>query len=149
MSSRISSISYGNAAISSCCIALLLALFPLNSLSATMEVTVKLTGAQEVPAVETQAQGEGTLKVGDDGSISGKITTKNLAATMAHIHQAPAGENGGVVVPLEKSGKDGWAVPAGVQLTTEQLNNFKAGDMYINVHSKGHPGGEIRGQIVP
>jgi len=149
MSFRISSKSSGYAAISSYCVALLLVLFPLNSHAATVEVTVKLTGAQEVPAVMTQAQGEGTLKVGDDGSISGTIVTTNLAATMAHIHQAPVGDNGGVVVPLEQSGKDGWAVPAGAQLTAEQLKSFKAGDMYINVHSKAYPGGEIRGQIVP
>ena len=149
MSSRISSISYGYAVVGGCCIALLLAFFPLNSRAATVEVTVKLTGAQEVPAVETQAQGEGTLKVDDDGSISGTITTTNLTATMAHIHQAPAGENGGVVIPLEQSGKDGWAVPADAQLTAEQLKSFKAGDMYINVHSTAYPGGEIRGQIVP
>lgn len=149
MSFRISSKSYGYAAISSYCIAFLLALITLNSRASTMEITVKLTGAQEVPEVATQAQGEGSLKVGDDGSISGTITTTNLTATMAHIHQAPAGANGGVVVPLEQSGKDGWAVPTGAQLTAEQLTSLKAGDMYINVHSEAYPGGEIRGQIVP
>lgn len=149
MSLWISSKSYGYAAISTYCIALLLVLFPPYARAATMEVTVNLSGGQEVPPVKTLAQGEGTLKVGDDGSVSGTITTTNLAATMAHIHQAPAGENGGVVVPLERSGKDGWAVPAGAQLTAEQLESFKAGNMYINVHSEAHPGGEVRGQIVP
>lgn len=149
MSSQISAKSYGYAAISGCCIALVLALFSLNSLAGTMEVTVKLSGEQEVPAVNTQAKGEGILKIGDDGSISGRITTTNLTGTMAHIHQAPAGENGGVVVPLEQVGPSGWAVPAGAHLTAEQLKSFNAGEMYVNVHSKAHPGGEIRGQIIP
>lgn len=149
MSSRVSAKSFSFASISGCCIALLLALLHLNSLAATMEVTVKLTGAQEVPAVDTQAQGEGILKIGDDGNISGTIKTTNLAGTMAHIHQAPAGANGGVVIPLEQAGPSGWAVPAGAHLTADQLKSFNAGDMYVNVHSKAHPGGEIRGQIMP
>jgi CHRD domain len=28
---------------------------------------------------------------------------------------------------------------------SEQYANFKAGELYVNVHSAGHKGGEIRG----
>lgn len=151
MSFRIPVPSCGYAARSSSRMALLLALvsFSAASLSATMEVRVELTGAQEVPAVDTQAHGQGTLKINDDGTVSGIVTTTNVAGTMAHIHQAPAGENGGVVIPLQQTEDGSWVLPDDAQLTAEQLERLHAGDMYFNVHSAAHPGGEVRGQIEP
>jgi hypothetical protein len=67
----------------------------------------------------------------------------------AHIHQAPAGKNGPVAVPLEKKSDNEFVVPAGAKLTDEQYRAFKAGDLYVNVHSDAHKGGEIRGQLKP
>lgn len=119
------------------------------SLAAATEVSVELSGAQEVPAVDTQAHGEATLKIDADGTISGVVTTSNVVGTMAHIHQAPAGKNGGVVIPLEQAGDGSWTLPDNAKLTAEQMQRLQAGDMYINVHSAAHPGGEIRGQIEP
>jgi hypothetical protein len=49
---------------------------------------VKLTGDQEVPPVQTQASGSGTIRVNADKSVSGSITTKGIKATAAHIHEA-------------------------------------------------------------
>jgi hypothetical protein len=68
---------------------------------------------------------------------------------MAHIHEAPAGKNGGVAIPLEKKGDSEWAVPAGAKLTDDQYKAFKAGSLYVNVHSDANKGGEIRGQMKP
>jgi hypothetical protein len=34
-------------------------------------------------------------------------------------------------------------------LSPDEATMFEAGDMYINVHTKDHPGGEIRGQVMP
>jgi hypothetical protein len=110
------------------------------------DVKVILSGANEVPAVTTSASGGGTIMVGDDGAVSGSVTTTGVAGTAAHIHVAAAGKNGPVIVPLTKDG-DTYKVPAGAKLTAEQLANFKAGDLYVNVHSAAHPGGEIRGQL--
>ena len=59
---------------------------------------VTLSGAQEVPAVQTSATGTGTITVNDDKSVSGSVTTKGVKGTMAHIHQAAPGQNGGVAV---------------------------------------------------
>lgn len=110
---------------------------------------VMLSGSQEVPAVATSAKGEGTISVGDDGAVSGSITTSGVAGTMAHIHEAAAGKNGPVIIPLEKKGDNEWDVPANAKLTEAQYKAYKAGDLYVNVHSDAHKGGEIRAQIKP
>ena len=113
------------------------------------DVKVMLSGSEEVPAVTTSASGSGTITVGDDMSISGSVMTTGIAGTAAHIHMAAAGQSGPVIVPLTKSGDNGWAVPAGAKLTDPQYEAFKAGNLYVNVHSAAHPGGEIRGQLKP
>src|SRR3546814_5662377 len=58
------------------------------------QVQVTLSGGQDVPAVTTKAAGTGSITVGDDKSVSGSVTTSGVVRTMAHIHQAAAGENG-------------------------------------------------------
>lgn len=121
----------------------------LAGVASAADVKVMLSGAQEVPPVTTSASGSGTITVGDDMSISGSVTTTGVAGTAAHIHMAAAGQNGSVIVPLTKSGDNGWAVPAGTKLTDAQFAAFKAGNLYVNVHSDANKGGEIRGQIKP
>lgn len=120
----------------------------LTSLAQAAEL--KLSGANEVPAVTTAATGSGSITVANDGTMSGSIKTTGVQGTMAHIHVAPAGKNGPVAVPLTK-GDDGatWSVPAGTKLTADQLKSFKAGELYVNVHSEANKGGEIRAQLAP
>lgn len=113
------------------------------------DVPVSLSGANEVPPVMTSASGSGTLVINPDMSVSGKVTTSGVDGTMAHIHEAAAGKNGPVVVPLEKQGDGGWAVPAGAKLNDAQFRAFQNGNLYVNVHSAAHPGGEIRAQLKP
>ena len=111
------------------------------------DMAVTLQGAQEVPPVTTSATGSGTITVGADGMVSGKIATKGINGTAAHIHSGEAGKNGPVVVPLQKDGDGGWSVPASAKLTPDQLKMLQAGGMYVNVHSAAHPDGEIRAQL--
>ncbi len=113
------------------------------------DIKVTLSGAQEVPPVSTPASGSANISVGDDMSISGSVTTSGIAGTMAHIHMAPTGKNGPVVVHLTKTSEGVWSVPAGTKLTKEQYNSFEQGKLYINVHSDAHDKGELRGQINP
>jgi hypothetical protein len=110
---------------------------------------VTLSGAQEVPPVQTSATGAGTITVNDDKSVSGSVTTKGVKATMAHIHEAAPGQNGGVAIPLTQKGDNEWAVPAGAKLSDDQYKAYKAGNLYVNVHSDAHKSGEIRGQLKP
>ena len=107
---------------------------------------VKLTGAEEVPPVSTSATGSGSIRVAEDGSVSGSVTTTGMAGTMAHIHQGAKGANGPVIVPLTKNG-DTYTVPAGAKLNAAQMSALKAGGLYVNVHSDKYKGGEIRGQL--
>ena len=119
------------------------------AMSAHHGVKVTLSGASEVPPVTTSASGSGTITVGDDKSVSGSVTTTGIVATAAHIHTSAAGENGPVTIGLVKTADNVWSVPAGAKFTDEQYKTYKAGGMYINVHSAAHKPGEIRGQLVP
>lgn len=113
------------------------------------QIKVTLSGGEEVPAVKTSASGGGTIAIDADKSVSGSVTTTGVAGTMAHIHIAAAGKNGPVVVPLTKSGDNTWSVAAGAKLTDAQYAAYKAGELYVNVHSAQNKGGEIRGQLKP
>jgi len=110
------------------------------------DIGVTLSGANEVPPVTTSASGGGTITVNDDGSVAGSVTTTGVAGTAAHIHEGAADKNGPVIIPLTKE-EDAYKVPAGAKLTEAQMTSFKAGNLYINVHSAANPGGEIRGQL--
>jgi len=110
------------------------------------DLKLSLSGANEVPPVTSAATGSGTLSVGDDGSLAGSIVVTGVEAKAAHIHLGAAGKNGPVIVPLTKDG-NAFNVPAGARLDAEQLKAFKAGGLYVNVHSAANPGGEIRAQL--
>jgi len=109
---------------------------------------VSLTGAEEVPAANSEGKGSGSFRVGEDGTISGSVTTEGVKGTMAHIHQGAKGANGPVIVPLTKSG-DTYTVPEGRKLTQAQMDALKAGNLYVNVHSDRYKGGEVRAQLQP
>jgi hypothetical protein len=69
--------------------------------------------------------------------------------TAAHIHEGAAGQNGPVIIPLQKKSDTEWVVPAGAKLNDAQYEAYKAGRLYVNFHSAQHKGGEIRAQIRP
>ena len=109
-------------------------------------VSVKLSGAEEVPPVTVPGSGNGTIRVNSDGTVEGSVTTTSVEGTMAHIHQGAKGTNGPVVIPLTKSG-DTYTVPANAKLNASQMQALKDGNLYVNVHSDRYKGGEIRGQL--
>lgn len=118
---------------------------------ATTTYAASLSGDQEV-ATPTITGGVGTGSLTFDPStlaISGGISINGITATAAHIHQADAGVNGAVIVPLTESpaGSGNWVVPGGSVLTQAQATALAAGGLYFNAHTAANPGGDIRGQI--
>jgi len=110
---------------------------------------ITLSGSQEAPPVMTSGSGSGTITIGEDRSVSGSVTTTGVNGVAAHIHIGAAGQNGPVIVPLAKTGDSTWSVPAGAKLTEAQYAAYKAGNLYVNVHSPTHKGGEVRAQLKP
>jgi len=127
--------------------AILLAVHPLCAWA--QEIKVTLAGNQEIPPVTTSASGSGTLTVSPDRTLTGSVTIAGMVVTVAHIHEAAAGANGPIVVPLTRTADNVWSVPSGARLTEAQYDSFKAGNLYFNMHSAAYKGGEIRGQIKP
>ena len=68
-------------------------------------------------------------------------------ATAAHIHEAPAGQAGPVVVPLAAP-TDGTSSGC-VTLEREELKEIAKNpdDYYVNVHNAEFPAGALRGQL--
>jgi hypothetical protein len=113
------------------------------------DVTVKLSGVEETPPVTTSASATGTITIKADKSVSGGVKASGIDGTVAHIHVGAPGQSGPPIITLTK-GVDGvWSVPEGSKLTDEQYASFKAGNLYVNVHSAEHKPGEIRAQLKP
>jgi hypothetical protein len=113
------------------------------------DVKVDLTGAEETPPVNTSATGHGTIHIAKDKSVSGSVKTTGVEGIAAHIHVGAKGEAGPPIITLNKGADGTWTVPEGSKLTDEQWVDYKAGKLYVNVHSAEHKPGEIRAQLKP
>lgn len=119
---------------------------------AVMFVAARLAGDQEVPATATAARGTVALTV-DRGTRAYTLHANASGvddATAGHIHDAYAGANGAVAVPLTKDPADvtHWSA-SGAQFTADQFAALSRGRLYVNVHTPANPAGEIRGQLIP
>ena len=108
---------------------------------------IDLSGTAEVPPVTTSATGNATVDIKSDRSVTATVTVSGMTATASHIHEAAAGSNGPVIVPFVKTGDNTFAAAEGAKLTEAQYESYKAGKLYVNVHSAKNPAGEIRGQL--
>jgi len=125
------------------------AIMAFSASAFAVDVKVSLSGAEETPPVTTAASGSGTISIGADKSVSGTIKTTGIDGTAAHIHVGAPGQSGPPIITLEQSTPGLWKVPAGAKLTADQYASFKAGNLYVNVHSAEHKPGEIRAQLKP
>jgi hypothetical protein len=121
--------------------------------AAPVTFTVPLTGAQQVPPVETSGTGSANISYDPDTRVvTWAITFSGLSsdATMAHFHgPAASGKNAPVKVWLSEKGAAATSPLKGTAtLSPADAQEFVAGQMYVNVHTKDHPAGEIRGQVV-
>lgn len=149
-------------------LSVLLALLLIAAGAATAEAADRY--AAELTGVGgSTGGGNATFELAKGGAaLHYKLTVSNLTdITMAHIHIAPPGKEGPPAVwlfppgppPTLKEGKFQGKLAEG-DITAENLigdlkgkplsaliEKFDAGEAYVNVHTKGKPGGEVRGQI--
>jgi hypothetical protein len=125
----------------------------------TATFTIQLSGATEVcPTAPGTCggPGTGTASVTVDRNartVCFTITTQNVALPLAaaHIHQAPAGQAGPVVVPLftqpVNAATVGPTCVSGLDknLLKDIIRNPQ--DYYVNVHNAAFPNGAARGQL--
>ena len=112
----------------------------------------ELSGEQEVPVVDTNADGFAAVTLDEAGSLMTlHVNTSGIDdASDAHLHNAFAGVSGPVEIGLTQDGSNlaHWFVEEAA-LSAEQLGALLAGGTYVNVHSPANPPGEIRGQVIP
>ncbi len=114
-------------------------------------MSVALSGFNEVPDGSGDPDGTGTadLVLNESlGEVCFDITLQNVDGNVvgAHIHEAVAGTNGGVVVNFDtaSNGLSG-CVTADPGLIGEIVINPSG--YYVNVHTDVYPAGAVRGQL--
>jgi len=128
----------------------------------------RLSGDNEVPAVATDTTGHAEVLV-SKGRTSAEYMLRvenGVRVTQSPFHCGPAGVNGPVIVFLAGFHAPGWDVdgkwvdnatvtdanivnPACGTTLAAIFEQARAGNVYVNVHSVAHPGGEARGQLLP
>lgn len=114
---------------------------------------------QEVPPNNTNAAGAAQLLY-DDAANTFDLDVQVFGIEIPtivgfHIHNAPIGTNGPIVIALDMLG--GTWVPSGqgIRLTMNDVSigafepQLFSGNLYFNLHTQAFPGGQIRGQVIP
>ena len=107
-----------------------------------------IDGSQEVPAVTTNAIGQGVYNLSkNDSLLQIRVVATGLSGkiTGAHLHMGAKGSTGGAVEDLTPF-LVGNSIVVDVN-PKAYLADLKAGNIYINLHTAANAGGEIRGQL--
>ena len=126
---------------------------PASPKSVGMQLSATLSGANEVDeqGVGNKGDQDGTgafsgRLVPSKGQLCYTLTWSDIdAPTMAHIHMAPAGKNGPVVVPLPELTPGEHCTDLDRTKTKALLGRPK--NFYVNVHNPAFPAGAVRGQL--
>jgi hypothetical protein len=113
-------------------------------------LSATLTGAAEVPGPgDPDGSGSASVRVNvGQGQVCYDLSVAGIApARAAHIHEAPAGAAGGIVVHLAAptNGTSSGCAEVTRELAKDILRN--PADYYVNVHNADFPAGALRGQL--
>lgn len=122
-------------------------------MSTATDLTVTLKGAQTIPtstvmrAAPTES-GTATLKFDSAAAtnLTGSLTTALTGVTFVHLHRGYAGQDGPPITTMDPVNS---AYPLNTGLSLDDIARFKAGGLYLNVHSGTDGATQIRGQILP
>lgn len=134
-----------------------------------------LSGREEVPVRDTDAQGQALFRFNESGGLDYTLLVANIEnVVQAHIHCGAFGSNGPITVWLYPSGPPPMLIPGRSQGTLAEgtitgasvipivddprcpgditsfddlIEKLQTGGAYVNVHTSQFPPGEIRGQI--
>ena len=114
----------------------------------TIHFAATLTGGDEVPPNASTGHGELTAEVDPAEKVlvyRATYTGLSGPAVAAHFHgpAAPGVDAPPVVMVQDPSSP----IYGTARLTSDQVDQLLSGKWYFNVHTKAHPGGEIRGQL--
>jgi hypothetical protein len=120
-----------------------------------------LSGAREVPAVQTAATGTATFnRTGTSVTYTVSASGFTTPLTVGHVNIGTGGVIGSVIVPFTILAQSGTVATGSIDLSRpitqgnitisgDSLRTlFDNGTAYVNLHTAAFPGGEIRGQIV-
>ena len=109
-----------------------------------------LSGGQETPPNASAGTGSGTFMINPfTRAMAGRMTWSGVVATDAHIHNAPIGTPGAIVIRgTVTTGDNGsLVINTATPPTDAVFAAFMQNNLYYNVHSATFPSGEIRGQL--
>jgi hypothetical protein len=113
----------------------------------TKSFTTTLLGTNEVPKAKGSGKAVITLNAGTGKVCWTFSSLKGVSKVNAsHIHKAPTGKSGAVVVPFFSGAlKTKGCVTASKSLITAIEKSPSA--YYVNIHTAKYPAGAIRGQL--
>jgi len=120
----------------------------LQSVVPTSTFAFHLSGDQEVPPTPLTERGGCFAQFNSASSTLSLVCTHNVVdPTVMHIHHGARGTNGTIAFDLGSPSSPVEAVWSG--MSASDVADLMSGNLYVNIHTSGRPGGAIRGQIVP
>ena len=127
-------------------------IFRVGDIRGDVEFSTELTGEEEVPGPgDPDGSGVATITINTfKRQVCFTLMVDNIGpATAAHIHDAPEGVAGPVVVPLNPPPTDGASSGCANNINRALLRNIiqRPEEYYVNVHNEEFPAGAVRGQL--
>ena len=110
----------------------------------------RLSPMPTTPQTASTITGAGEVRINLEGTTltaSGTFSGMSSDATSAHIHYGLPAQPGPVVHQLDFSAMTHGELSATIKLSQDQIAALKSASLYIQIHSKTNPAGELRGWI--